>query len=774
MKKVTENEYDNILEKWFLGRLRRATVTSQNDVDTQTRVSAFNYYDDTGLLSDEIIEPDNAEFTLTTHYDHDDFGNVKRTTVSGGNISSRSSEKTYDAFGRFTVGVKNALNHTETRVFDARFGVATQLTGPNKLSTNWEIDDFGRPTLERRADGTETSTVYQWCANDTQSCTANSGADPAGDCPQYGIYSVTTTTSGQAPTTVYYDSLKRAIRTKTFGPDKRAIYKDTVYNEIGHTEKVSRNYHFDGSIYWTRFEYDELDRVVNEISPNGARSETIYQGLTTIEINSKSQTATRVFNVQGKLRQARNGIYTILTIPLDKETANYRYDSNGNLLELTDQAGNVTTMKYDIRGRKIEMTEPNMGRWTYSYNALGELISQTDAKHQTVTMTYDLLGRMVNRDEIEGLSTWEFDAAQGKGVGKLAKVAGANGYQRVLVYDNLGRLESTTTTIDNEDYTQRLAYDNLGRINVREYPTGFRVQNEFDDNGFLSEVRDADTDELFWRMEAMDEHGNITRSSLGNGVTTLKTFDPINNFLEGVVTGLGTGSEVQLLSYKYDTLGNLEQRKDQNQGVKEDFGYDRLNRLISATFDGIGTKNYQYDSVGNIKLKSDVGSYEYGLNAGPHSVTKAGQYTYTYDDNGSLIEGGGRTVKWTSFNKPSEITKDSTKISFDYNPDHTRIVQRAASKTTIYLNPRLAPGMRYEKEIQATSVKHIHYIYAGGGTVAMYNLYDNGSKTTRYLHKDHIDSIDAITDEMGQVVERRSYTPFGKRRQPGSQTMAFG
>ena len=76
-------------------------------------------------------------------------------------------------------------------------------------------------------------------------------------------------------------------------------------------------------------------------------------------------------------------------------------------------------MKYDIRGRKKEMDDPDLGFWTYGYNSLGELISQTDAKTQTVTMHYDKLGRLDRREEFEGVSTWQYDTAPGKGLGKL-------------------------------------------------------------------------------------------------------------------------------------------------------------------------------------------------------------------------------------------------------------------------------------------------------------------------------------------------------------------
>jgi len=62
-----------------------------------------------------------------------------------------------------------------------------------------------------------------------------------------------------------------------------------------------------------------------------------------------------------------------------------------------------------------------------------------------------------------------------------------------------------------------------------------------------------------------------------------------------------------------------------------------------------------------------------------------------------------------------------------------------------------------------------HYIYAGGRPVALYVVKrDNGtganSTSTRYLHTDHLGSVEVITSETGAVLERLSYDAWGKRR----------
>ena len=63
-------------------------------------------------------------------------------------------------------------------------------------------------------------------------------------------------------------------------------------------------------------------------------------------------------------------------------------------------------------------------------------------------------------------------------------------------------------------------------------------------------------------------------------------------------------------------------------------------------------------------------------------------------------------------------------------------------------------------------VEHKHYIYGGSGPVAIYTLKGDGTSNTRYLHKDHLGSVDTVTSETGAILERYSYDAFGKRRLP--------
>ena len=95
-------------------------------------------------------------------------------------------------------------------------------------------------------------------------------------------------------------------------------------------------------------------------------------------------------------------------------------------------------------------------------------------------------------------------------------------------------------------------------------------------------------------------------------------------------------------------------------------------------------KTYSYDAIGNIVNKSDVGAadYVYGTgnaagagDAGPHAVVSAGGNSYAYDDNGNMVSGAGRTLTWTSFNKPATVFDAATATAFAYGPDRSRILR---------------------------------------------------------------------------------------------------
>ena len=95
----------------------------------------------------------------------------------------------------------------------------------------------------------------------------------------------------------------------------------------------------------------------------------------------------------------------------------------------------------------------------------------------------------------------------------------------------------------------------------------------------------------------------------------------------------------------------------------------------------LDTVAYEYDVLGNMTFKSDVGSYNYSGSGGIHSVSSidgSGIHTqyaaynrvYEYDNNGNMTAGDGRYIQYASYNKPKRIDAPEGSVSNDWTqPD---------------------------------------------------------------------------------------------------------
>ena len=751
---ITKNTFKPAdTDEWCTGRLETASVTKITPTGTApARNSRFEYDTDTCLLVKEIIEPDKPDFYKETTYTYDVFGN-KATVTTNGHPSAKhpfvsrtlSSQYVPATIGALNPKVEtiNDFGHTETKTYDARIGEIVALKGPNGLVTRWEFDSLGRQTKELRADGTYTTIQYSLCSS---------------NCQYNAPFSVTSQAFGNdnspasPPATVYFDVQGREFLTTTIGFNGEAICNETQFDNLGRVYKKSLPYFADTmqscglgnfSNKYRVMYYDPLNRLTKTTFPDNSYVRAEYNGYETTTINDLEQRSVKLINSQKQL---------VLVTDDAGNSTSYKYDPYGNQIEVTDAANNVTTMVYDLAGNKIEMFDPDMGHWRYEYNALGELVIQTDAKQQTVTIEYDTLGRITKKTTLEGVSNWYYDPPGA--LGKLDRVAMTGGYSTKETYDALLRPITSTINYDGRSYEVSTSYDNIhGRVTHVDYPDvtggtpGLSIESVYDDSGFLTEMRDASGQYSYWKLEQVNASGQTEMETYGNGVKNIRQYDEYTGRISDIITSLGT-QELQSLHYEFDTLGNLIERIDNLQGSTEISEYDNLSRLKSVSVTNSAftyQKTYDYDSIGNITFKSDVGSYLYGQGgAGPHQVTTAGSNTYQYDKNGNQVSGNGRTMTYTSFNKPLSITKGSTSSSYTYNSSQNRIKKvttiGSQETTTFYLGKALE---RVTKPDGA--VEHKYYLGAGNAT-ALVTRRSDGSNSIQYMHTDHIGSVDLVTE----------------------------
>ncbi|MDF1642708.1 MAG: SpvB/TcaC N-terminal domain-containing protein [Pseudomonadales bacterium] len=774
-RKTTGNIYENTvnLEQWHLGRLTETTVTHERPgKPTTTRTAQFGYNPSTGILDREIIEPNGAaNEKLTTVYAPDDYGQRVGTNQCSSNavcsspgfdendpnFISRQSRVEMDSTHRFVERTFNSQNHLLKSVTQRdTFGRATEvdLINGNHLETVY--DDWGRPRSTTATPGITTTYEYQLCTNTTEAC------------PSGAVYlSLQTTNTGQKAVQ-YFDVLGREMRKSALGFGGQTIQTDTHYDTVGRVVKVSSPYFAGDTVNWTQTGYDNYGRVKLVTLPDGSSSTISYDGLqTTTTANgvetptseALNQTQIEITNVLGETIKIIDAMQGVLT---------NTYDAQGNLLTVEGVDGEVITMEYDRLGRKILMVDPDKGTWSYQYNALGELVSQTDAKGQTTTQRYDALGRMIKRTSASEDIRWTYDTAP-NGVGKLHSVINHHdGYQNTISYDSNGRVKSTLIQITGiPPYTSQIGYDAYGRVNTQTGVDGREIKTEYDDFGYAASTVDVASDTTLSKIIEMDARGQVIERQSGNGLTTTNQYDPKTSRLISTVTG----NNIQNLLFKYDGLGNLKERTD-NSGSKqlfESFEYDDLNRLEDiSTYDSNDSSSLMhqttvdYHANGNIAYKSDVGTYQYGANgAGPHAVTSAGGDSgFTYDANGNQTSGKGRTLQYSSFDKLTSVTQNGHATTFNYGTGHSRYkrVDTDSSNnvtTTYYLG-----GIELIKK----NNQFVEYRNNLGGVQITTDYNDSSNSETRYLYKDHLGSLDVITDANGALQESYSFDAWGKRR----------
>ena len=786
---ITENAYDDERkELWLLGRLTSSSATKTIPGDSQTNTTESVYATDSHALTDVTVEP-GTDLATTVHSDYDSYGNVVTIATCGGDSCSASSDNAritmseYDDRGQFVVRAWNVLDQEIRTEYDYRFGLPTTSWDLNNQKTCMEYDDLGRVKKS-----------IAFCDSSAEVVTYTDILPASGEVGDSALplmqiaYKVRQHVENAADVTTYFDAFERAVRTETDTPNQsgpRLARLDTQFDERGRAIRVSEPYYENDMPLWNATEFDALNRIVTLYPADGYNPNThIYNGLT--------ERVER--EVDGEIRftaTIKNGLgQTIEIIDAHEESLQYFYTAAGLLESTLDAEGNAITLTYDNLGRKLEMDDPDMGEWSYTYTEFGELETQTDAKNATTFMAYDALGRMKTRIFDYGTSnakteTWSYDTAD-NGLGLLHTISNDEGYEKRFNYDSFNRIEQVDETIEAKNFSTSYEYDGLHRIDVIHYPAGLSIQNHFDTNtGTIKQVTSLNGDTNYWTLEETNARGQIVRELMAESIQTERDYRPGNGWLNSTTTSFGSNT-LHNMSYTFNDVGSLTSRTNGVINKTETFAYDRLDRLTGVTLDG-NTTSYTYDALGNITSKSDVGDYtEYGTKAGsctytpgPHAVSKVDGPQggkFCYDQNGNLAttqlaNGVWQQVKYNAENRPIEfLNSDEIVAQFAYSPLGNRYKKwsRDAGLTYYVGQDEVGKTLYEQTDAGIEGVKHTHYIYAGGLSVATVREVVGGTKAhaqrVEYQLRDHLNSIEVFVDKDGNRITENSFDASGRPR----------
>ena len=375
----------------------------------------------------------------------------------------------------------------------------------------------------------------------------------------------------------------------------------------------------------------------------------------------------------------------------------------------------------------------------------------------------------------------------------------ASGYRRTQRHDALGRPSTAETVPGTGAATHhgKATYDRFGR--PFQHFDASRTEARFDfngtrhaynANGHPERLQDAEgtldgqgrfTPRTVYRtVTAMDARGNVTAETLGNGARRTHAFDGQTGRLLGIESGRSSATDLQDLAYDWDALGNLKSRTSGEgaSALVETFGHDGLNRLTSRRLGAGPVRSATYDGYGNVRSRTDAGTYAYGADSGaggrPHalaSVTRNGAtVTHAHDANGSLTSSSdGRTVAYAAFGKATSISRGGRTAAFAHGPDRSRFRRtdddgNSNATTTLYLG-------NVERVTHPDATVTVRR-RIGGVAIALEGpaVGSCEADAVRYVLRDHLGSVDRLADASGAAAQSMGFTAWGARRNPDDWT----
>ncbi len=642
---------------------------------------------------------------------------------------------TYDSQGN-VASVTNALNQVTTyNSYDAA-GRVLSVTDPNGVVTEFQYHPRGWLTQVSVLDpsgGPAYTTNYQYYAD--------------------GQLETVTQPNGATLTFEYNDANHLTGISNSLG--ERIDYElDAAGNQTKQTIKSA-----DGTItYSVQTAYDELSRVMDVIGNNGQQDSIDYDANDNPVLTSNARGAQTI-----QQYDALNRVRKI--VDADQEETHFTYDAQDRIQSVTDARGNTTTYEYDGLGNLKSLTSPDTGTATYLYDNAGNRTRSTDARGVVTNYSYDALNRLKTvkypASPSENITyTYDRVSSSNKGIGRLTKISQANMYTN-FYYNHLGQVSKTYTKLNGVSRSVNYKYDATGTLTRATYPSNRYVYYYYDTLGRVTKIKTkvGSTTETILKNIAYLPFGPANEYRYGNNLGSTKAFD-----LDYRPANIKVTSAMYRY-YTYDQANNITRiRNSLNSNANQDYEYDLLNRLISAS--GLyGELDYLYDGVGNRLNETRNGntdSYQYADDSNRLlGVSRThGDRSFSYDAAGNSVtrtadDNSTQNLTYNNANRLSSVSVNGAAVaSYTYNPMGQRV-----AKT-------LANG---DQEIYYYDLDgHLISVYSGTGIVLREYIYWGDQQVaiiignnTYFIHNDHLNTPQVVTDINKQVVWAADYEPFG-------------
>ncbi len=628
----------------------------------------------------------------------------------------------YDAEGNMTSYI-NKNNETSIIDYDASNRIV-KVTRPTGNQTSFTYDGMDNLTGIKNALGHETKMSYDKLnrvrsSSDAENNNAVYSYDGNGNVTSIGL-------ANGRMMTLTYDQLNRPVSISDATGTIGTYSYDKNNNLISYTNGT-------GAI--TSATYDSLDRIKFITDPLGNSKLYSYDKNSNVISITDREGRTSYFGYDSldrvKTYTDNNGF--VVTVG---------HDAVGNIVSLKDQNNNITTYTYDSLNRRKTMIYPDGKYIQYEYDKKNNPVSVRRTDATTVTYLYDTLNRMTSRTLPDGeIYSYTYD--------KLNRVltASNNNGTVTLTYDALNRITSETFG----DRTIRYNYSIAGRTHTIIYPDSTTVIKEFDTRNRLTRILKNNAILVEY---AYNNANQLINKNFANGISTTMQYDFANR-LSNISTGAFQNS-----SYTYDKeMNRTAIIRSHDPSLSEQFSYDNGYRLTNYKRGPIGAplleNSYTYDAVGNRTAANLNGSSTtYSIN-NLNQLTGVNSTSFIFDDRGNLTFDG---TFHKTYDAENRLKKDSASpanvITYEYDALKRRIIKTINGTVLKYTYSGVAQiEERNSNGDLLNQTVFTHFLSP---------VLNEKDGTNYFYHSNELNSVEAISNSNGRLIETYQYDVYGK------------
>ena len=358
-------------------------------------------------------------------------------------------------------------------------------------------------------------------------------------------------------------------------------------------------------------------------------------------------------------------------------TYSYTNDPNRYLNSIDYGNGDKVQYSYDNQGRVIKETFEDGKSVSYAYDNTGALATVTDSgTGRKTTYHYDLTNRMVKYVETGSNYRhsvgYEYDELNNLTL--LVETINGDTHTTSYTYDSDNRITSMATG----SISQTIGYDNYGRIATMTMKNGqmsilstlqtYRSTTTGVPSRQLLTTEITSSTDFLKSTTPHDDNGNIV-GIIVTGPGWMDTLIPTSN---------GT-SYIEQISYTYDTANQLVRENNYRTLITSVWEYDNAGNILSRT-------DYPY-TVRPVEFETPIAQdvYHYEDSAWGDLLTGIDNVSFTYDENGNLLNDGYWTYSWEHGRQLSGMTNGTTTWIYTYDAKGMRTSRSNGTDTYTYV-----------------------------------------------------------------------------------------